>query len=196
MRRGEMLALTSGDTEWIIQVIRLRGESGRTRRLPIATLQLKAVLEWLRFDDATESKRDDVAVFSNGAGEPVRHFRKAWETTVLRGNRHKPKWEKGSAKPLTQQSHAAFRGVDLHRHDLSHRIRLAARRTWSSAVAAPTCWDTRRSSRRSVTTTTRSQRYRRRLHAWNLANLSHPLHICAGPRPWKRKSGHPNRTPT
>jgi integrase len=123
MRRGEMLALTFGDIDRANQVITLRGEttkSGRTRILPIATLRLKAVLEWLRFDEANETKRDDVAVFSNGAGEPVRYFRKVWETTVLRANGHKPEWEKGSAKPLTQESHAAFRGVDLHWHDLRH----------------------------------------------------------------------------
>ena len=88
--------------------------------LPIATLRLKAVLEWLRLDEANETKGEDVAVFSNAAGEPVRHFRKAWETTILRANGHQPEWEKGSNKPLTQESHAAFRGINLHWHDLRH----------------------------------------------------------------------------
>jgi integrase len=123
MRRGEMLALTFGDVDWTKQVITLRGEttkSGRTRMLPIATLRLKAVLEWLRLDEANETKGEDVAVFSNAAGEPVRHFRKAWETTILRANGHRPEWEKGSNKPLTQESHAAFRAINLHRHDLRH----------------------------------------------------------------------------
>jgi len=123
MRRGEMLALTFGDVDWTNQVITLRGEttkSGRTRMLPIATLRLKAVLEWLRLDDANETKGDDVAVFSNAAGEPVRHFRKAWETTILRASGHQPEWEKGSNKPLTQESHAAFRAINLHWHDLRH----------------------------------------------------------------------------
>ena len=78
------------------------------------------MLEWLRLDEANETKGEDVAVFSNAAGEPVRHFRKAWETTILRANGHQPEWEKGSNKPLTQESHAAFRGINLHWHDLRH----------------------------------------------------------------------------
>src|SRR5207237_1015336 len=80
----------------------------------------RAVLEWLRLDEANETKGEDVAVFSNAAGEPVRHFRKAWETTILRANGHQPEWEKGSNKPLTQESHAAFRGINLHWHELRH----------------------------------------------------------------------------
>jgi len=123
MRRGEMLALTFRDVDWTNQVITLRGEttkSGRTRMLPIATLRLKAVLEWLRLDEANETKGEDVAVFSNASGEPVRHFRKAWETTVLRANRQQPEWEKESNKPLTQESHTAFKAINLHWHDLRH----------------------------------------------------------------------------
>src|ERR1700731_3110184 len=95
-RRGEMLALRFGDIDWTGQVITLRGEtakSGRTRMIPISTLRLKAVLEWLRLDAANETNGNEVAVFSNTAGEPVRHFRKAWETTVLRAHGHKPEWE-------------------------------------------------------------------------------------------------------
>jgi integrase len=125
MRRGEMLALTFGDIDWTTQVITLRGEttkSGRTRRLPIPTLRLKAVLDWLRLDAANETKGNEVAVFSNAAGEPLRHFRKAWVTTVLRAHGYKPEWEKGWNKPLTKSSIELFREINLHWHDCRHEF--------------------------------------------------------------------------
>jgi hypothetical protein len=75
----------------------------------------------------------------------VRHFRKAWETTILRANGHQPEWEKGSNKPLTQESHAAFRAINLHWHDLRHEY--SSRGRTRSCPRPPGA--TRRSSRRS-----------------------------------------------
>ena len=73
MRRGEMLALRFGDIDWTRRMITLRGattKSRRTRFVPIGTARLLAVLGWLRLDSKGEHKGDDVAVFSNEAGEP------------------------------------------------------------------------------------------------------------------------------
>ncbi len=70
MRRGEMLALRFADIDWDRQRIILRGattKSGRTRRVPIATARLRAVLQWLRLD-AGVRRRLTMRVFSDGAG--------------------------------------------------------------------------------------------------------------------------------
>ena len=51
LRRGEMLALTWADVDARPGWLRLRGEtteSGKTRWVPVATLRLKAVLDYLR----------------------------------------------------------------------------------------------------------------------------------------------------
>ena len=60
-----------GDVDWTNQVVMLRGEtteSGRTRMPPIATLRLKAVWSGCGSDEANETKGEEVAVFSNAAG--------------------------------------------------------------------------------------------------------------------------------
>ena len=89
MRRGEMLALRFGDIDWTRRVITLRGtttKSRRTRLVPIGTARLLAVLEWLRLDSACERKGDDVPVFSNETGEPLKTFRKGWVVAVLKAH--------------------------------------------------------------------------------------------------------------
>jgi integrase len=124
MRRGEMLALRFGDIDWAEQTIMLRGpttKSGKTTKIPIATLRLKAVLEWLRLDGAGQPKPDDAPVFSNGAGEPIRRFRTAWVSTVLKAHGTKPRWSKGGAwKSLTPECQARFLSINLHWHDTRH----------------------------------------------------------------------------
>jgi integrase len=53
VRRGEMLALRFADISWNRWLMKLRGEttkSKRTRIVPITTQRLRAVLEWLRLD--------------------------------------------------------------------------------------------------------------------------------------------------
>ena len=123
MRRGEMLALTFGDIDWKRRVIVLRGattKSRRTRVVPIGTSRLLAVLEWLRLDSTGERKGDEVPVFSNEAGEPLKTFKKAWLVAVLKAHGVDPKWRKGSYKDLTADCQQRFREINLHWHDLRH----------------------------------------------------------------------------
>jgi hypothetical protein len=96
MRQCEMLALRFGDINQTTGVITLRGETtknGISRRIPISTARLRAVLEWLRLDGAGEKKADGVLVFSDETGEPIGRFRTAWVTTVLKAHGIKPLWK-------------------------------------------------------------------------------------------------------
>ena len=100
LRRGEMLALRWTDLEARGGWIRVSGEtakSGKTRWVPIGTDRLRAVLRFLRTDGLGQLKPSDAAVFSNEAGEPIRHFQTAWRVTVERAGLD-----------------------DLHWHDLRH----------------------------------------------------------------------------
>ena len=123
MRRGEMLALRFGDIDWKRRLIVLRGEttkSRRTRVVPIGTSRLLAVLEWLRLDGTGGQKGDEVPVFSNEAGEPLKTFKKAWQVAVLKAHGVDPQWRKGSYKDLTSECQQRFRDINLHWHDLRH----------------------------------------------------------------------------
>lgn len=123
MRRGEMLALRFSDIDWKRRMITLRGattKSRRTRVVPIGTDRLLAVLEWLRLDSAGERKDDDVPVFSNEAGEPLKTFKKAWVVAVLKANGVDPRWRKGAYKDLSADCQQRFRDINLHWHDLRH----------------------------------------------------------------------------
>ena len=124
MRRGEMLALRFSDIDWRHRLIVLRGpttKSGRTRVVPIGTQRLIAVLEWLRLDADGQRKPDDAFVFSNGVGEPVKNFRSAWLTTVLKAHGVTPHWRRAANyRQLTEDCVGAFQLIDLHWHDLRH----------------------------------------------------------------------------
>jgi integrase len=123
MRRGEMLALRFGDIDWKRRLIVLRGQttkSRRTRVVPIGTSRLLAVLEWLRLDSTGGRKSDDVPVFSNEVGEPLKTFKKAWQVAVLKAHGVDPQWRKGSYKDLTPEGQQRFREINLHWHDLRH----------------------------------------------------------------------------
>jgi integrase len=64
-----MLLLRIGDVDSANQVITLRGKttkSGVTRRVPISTQRLQAVLEWLRLD-AVGGKKPDETLVSDSA---------------------------------------------------------------------------------------------------------------------------------
>jgi integrase len=74
MRRGEMFAVRWADVDLKLGLITLRGKttkSGRTRRVPIGTARLQAVLDWLRLDAIGEDKPAEALVFSNEAGEDI-----------------------------------------------------------------------------------------------------------------------------
>ena len=84
-----MLALRFQDIDWERRLLILRGpttKSGRTRIVPIGTQRLIAVLKWLRLDADGRHKSDDALVFSNDVGEPVKSFRSARLTTVLKAH--------------------------------------------------------------------------------------------------------------
>ena len=81
---------------------------------------LLAVLEWLRLDSAGERKADDVPVFSNEAGEPLKTFKKAWVVAVLKAHGVDPRWRKGAYKDLSADCQQRFRDINLHWHDLRH----------------------------------------------------------------------------
>lgn len=123
MRRGEMLAVQFGDIDWKRRVIVLRGittKSRKTRVVPIGTARLLAVLEWLRLDSAGGLKADDVPVFSNEVGEPLKTFKKAWLVAILKAHGVDPHWRKGAYKDLTTECQQRLRDINLHWHDLRH----------------------------------------------------------------------------
>ncbi len=124
IRRGAMLALRLGDIDWKRRLIGLRGpttKNRRTRYVPIGTDRLLAVLEWLRLGADGKHKPDDAPVFSNEVGEPLKSFRTAWVTTVLKAHDIEPRWrKKGGYRDLTQECLKAFQTINLHWHDLRH----------------------------------------------------------------------------
>ena len=124
MRRGEMLAIRFGDVDWKRRLIVLRGattKSRRTRVVPIGTSRLLAVLEWLQLDSTGGRKSDDIRVFSDEAGEPLKTFKKAWQVAVLKAHGVDPQWRrKGSYKDLTPECQQRFRAINLHWHDPRH----------------------------------------------------------------------------
>jgi integrase len=124
MRRGEMLALRFVDLDLQRKLITLRGtttKNKKTRSVPIPTARLEAVLNWLRLDAAGHPKPPEARVFSDGAGDPIKIFRKTWVLTVLRAHGVTPHWRKeGGWKHLTRECQDAFQHINLHWHDLRH----------------------------------------------------------------------------
>ena len=178
MRRGEMLWLRWDDLEARPGWIRVRGEtakSGRTRWVPIGTVRLQAVLDFLRMDASGHPKPGDAPVFSNAVGEPTRFFRTAWEMAVLRANGIEPKWGKENQhRTLAPACREAFRRIDLRWHDLRHEYasRLVERGVPLSQVRPAPYWVTPQSRRRSVTTTRRRRPSSRLRSVWRRINLS------------------------
>lgn len=124
MGRGEMLAIRFGDIDWKRRRIRPRGattKSRLTRVIPIGTARLLAVVQWLRLDSAGEHKADDVPVFSNEAGEPLKTFKKEWVVAVLKAHSVDPHWRKGSYQDLSTECQQRLREINLHWHDLWHK---------------------------------------------------------------------------
>ena len=75
---------------------------------------------WLRLDGAGGQKSDDVHVFSNEAGEPIRSFKKAWVIAVLKSYDVVVRWRKGQYKDLSSECQQRFCEINLHWHDLRH----------------------------------------------------------------------------
>jgi integrase len=94
---------------------------GRGHRVPIGTVRLQGVLDFLRIDAAGHSKPSDARVFSNEAGEPIQGFRTAWDAAVLRAHGHQPtRSAKDGKGRLTAECRDALRRIDLRWHDLRH----------------------------------------------------------------------------
>jgi integrase len=71
-------------------------------------------------DSAGERKAEEVPVFGNEAGEPLKTFKKAWVVAVLKAHGVNPRWRKGSYKDLSADCQQRFRDINLHWHDLRH----------------------------------------------------------------------------
>ena len=123
MRQGEMLKVQFGDIDFSRQLIVLRAQTTKSRKrrsIPISTLRLRAVLDWLRLDAAGDKKPDDALVFSDEAGEPIGRFRTAWVTAVLKAHGIAPKWRSYNWTALSPECQQQFRKINLHWHDLRH----------------------------------------------------------------------------
>src|SRR5689334_3800099 len=89
MRLGELLTIRFADIDFERQVIFLRAQTTKSREsraIPIGTVRLRAVLDWLHLDAAGEKKRRDAVVFSDETGGPLGRFRTAWVTAVLKAH--------------------------------------------------------------------------------------------------------------
>jgi integrase len=132
MRRGEMLALRFADIDLDRGLTVLRGvttKGGKTRQVPISTRRLRAAFEWLRIDGEGKEKPSEALVFGDEEGKPIRTFRRAWVTTVLKAHGVETTWVKTPAKEgrkavawkqLAAKCNEAFKRIALHWHDLRH----------------------------------------------------------------------------
>jgi integrase len=129
-REGELLSLRWGDVSLARGEIILRAERTKDREnriIPISN-RLRKVLEMRRAGPDGEPLLSSAYVFGDEIGSRVGSVRRAWQTAVLRAHGHKPVWiwkrkqvpsDKGSTN-LSSESQAAYRGIDLHFHDLRH----------------------------------------------------------------------------
>jgi integrase len=96
--------------------------------VPISTLRLRAVIEWLRLDVFGQPKQPTAPLISNAAGKPVGTFRRVWENAVLETHGHKPH-RHAKTGMLLRDSQLDLAKVNLHWHDLrrEYASRLAER---------------------------------------------------------------------
>jgi integrase len=129
-REGELLSLQWCDVSLDRGELTLRAAKTKDREdrvVPISR-RLRGVLEMVRFDPAGEPMSPAAYPFGDELGRRAGDTKRAWQTTVLKANGHKPVWiwrrkglpnEKGTTK-LSPESQAAYRAVNLHFHDLRH----------------------------------------------------------------------------
>ena len=129
-REGELLSLQWCDVSLDRGELTLRAAKTKDREdrvIPISR-RLRAALEMVRFDPAGEPMPPAAYPFGDELGRRAGDTKRAWQTTVLKANAHKPVWiwrrkglpnEKGTTK-LSPESQAAYRTVNLHFHDLRH----------------------------------------------------------------------------
>lgn len=136
VRAGEMLKLRSQDADLERGELTLRAhttKSGKTRKVPISTKRLLAVIEWFRTDSNGRPRSPRAPLIVNEAGESIGGFRTSWETAVLRTYGYTPTKDRplrdSKTNSLTPEARKAFNAIDLHWHDLRHEYacRLAER---------------------------------------------------------------------
>jgi len=136
IRSGEMLKLRIQDADLERSELTLRAhttKSGTTRKVPISTKRLRAVIEWFRTDSNDRPRPPRAPLIVNEAGESIGGFRTSWETAVLRANGYTPTKDRplrdSKTNSLMPESRKAFNALDLHWHDLRHEYacRLAER---------------------------------------------------------------------
>jgi integrase len=136
VRAGEMLKLRIQDADLERGEITLRAsttKSSKTRKVPISTRRLRAVIEWFRIDVNDRPRSAKAALIVDEAGEAIGGFRTSWETAVLRACGYAPSkgrpLRESKTNSLTPEARKAFNAIDLHWHDLRHEYacRLAER---------------------------------------------------------------------
>ena len=102
------------------QTIIFRADKTKTatrRDIPMGA-KLAAVLAMRTHAPDGQPFGPDAYVFGNEVGRKIASIKKAWMTTVLRAHGYTPQWVKGTKNHLTPESRAAYRGINLHFHDL------------------------------------------------------------------------------
>jgi integrase len=136
VRAGEMLQLRIQDADLECGEITLRApttKSGRTRKVPISTKRLRAVIEWFRTDKRGKARTGKAPMIVDQAGESIGGFRTSWETAVVRAYGYTPVKDRplrdSKTNSLTPEARKAFNAIDLHWHDVRHEYacRLAER---------------------------------------------------------------------
>ena len=105
--RGKRVSLA----KWTTREITSKAEADKA---------LDELTAWIRLDSEGEHKADDVAVFSNEAGEALKTFKKAWVVAVLKAHGSDPRWRKGAYKDLSTDCQQRFPDINLHWPDLRH----------------------------------------------------------------------------
>jgi integrase len=127
VRAGEMLQLRIQDADLERGEITLRApttKSGRTRKVPISTKRLRAVIEWFRTDEKGKARTGKAPLIGDQDGESIGGFRTSWETAVLRAYGYTPVKDRplrdSKTNSLTPEARKAFNAIDLHWHDVRH----------------------------------------------------------------------------
>ena len=119
-RFGELISLQWRHVDLARREITILAEKSKTatgRTLPISD-RLAAVLEMAKLDPDGAELAAEKFVFGDELGDPVKTYKKSWETAVLVAHGVEPAWT--ATNSLAPDARAAFRAIGLHFHDLRH----------------------------------------------------------------------------